>query len=81
LNGLRSGGLGAGEQGLSLACVSRHPARLLELGARFLLSPESGEEVAADGGEEVVVAQRRLATECVDEMIARRRRVGYISQG
>ena len=58
------------DQQFTLASIAREPGCALELCARLVHAAELLEEIAADARQEVVVFERRLGSERVDEFEA-----------
>src|SRR6267143_2849589 len=65
------------EEELLLARVARERGRALELRARLVEAAELHEEVAAHGGQEVIVLESRLGGERIDERQPFRRAEGH----
>ncbi len=58
---------GAGEEQVALAGVLRQPGGALEFGAGFVEAAEFAEQVGADAGKQMVILQRGLVGDGVDD--------------
>jgi len=71
--GIESGFLGAGEEEFAFAGVGGERGGAGKFFLRFGEAAEFGEEIAADGGEQMIAFEGRLGGECVYDFEAGRR--------